>query len=66
MSSFWLIEDFTKEQDVRGHGILVIVANTTYMGMNAFHSTGVLGNLLVYQLLVEDVKMDVDMPTPLG
>lgn len=44
------------------------VANTTYMGMNAFHSAGGLGKLLVYQLLVEEVKMDVDMPTvtPLG
>lgn len=40
----------------------MIVANTTYMGMNALHDAGGLGMLPVYLYLPWEVKMDVGMP----
>uniref|UniRef100_A0A453HJK5 Uncharacterized protein n=1 Tax=Aegilops tauschii subsp. strangulata TaxID=200361 RepID=A0A453HJK5_AEGTS len=39
-----------------------MVTNTTYMGMNALHAAGGGGKLPIYRHLVEEVKMDVDMP----
>nr|XP_040252259.1 ankyrin repeat and KH domain-containing protein 1 [Aegilops tauschii subsp. strangulata] len=54
--------DIAKELDVQGHGIRTTVANTTYMGMNALHAASGGGKLPIYRYLVEEVKMDVDMP----
>ncbi|KAF6993153.1 hypothetical protein CFC21_010085 [Triticum aestivum] len=56
------IKYIAKELDVQGHGIRTTVANTTYMGMNALHAAGGGGKLPIYRYLVEEVKMDVDMP----
>uniref|UniRef100_A0A8R7NYS7 Uncharacterized protein n=1 Tax=Triticum urartu TaxID=4572 RepID=A0A8R7NYS7_TRIUA len=56
------IKKIAKELDVQGHGIRTTVANTTYMGMNALHAAGGGGKLPIYRYLVEEVKMDVDMP----
>ena len=47
---------------MRGQGIPVTVASTTYMGMNALHAAGGSGNLPACQYLVEEVKMDVNKP----
>ena len=38
------------------------MANTTYMGMNALHAAAGCGSFSVFQYLVEEVKMDVDLP----
>ena len=48
--------------DVQGRGIPVTVANTTYMGMNALHAAAGCGSFSVFQYLVEEVKMDADLP----
>ena len=40
----------------------MIVANTTYMGMNALHAAGGRGRLPVYRYVVEEVKMDINKP----
>uniref|UniRef100_A0A453HJQ2 Uncharacterized protein n=1 Tax=Aegilops tauschii subsp. strangulata TaxID=200361 RepID=A0A453HJQ2_AEGTS len=56
------IKKIAKELDVQGHGIRTMVTNTTYMGMNALHAAGGGGKLPIYRHLVEEVKMDVDMP----
>jgi hypothetical protein len=40
----------------------VTVANTTYIGMDVLHAAAGLGKLPAYQYVVEEVKMDVDMP----
>ncbi|VAI12150.1 unnamed protein product [Triticum turgidum subsp. durum] len=56
------IKKIAKELDVRGHGIPVTVANTTYMGMNALHAAAGCGSFSVFQYLVEEVKMDADLP----
>lgn len=58
----FLIWEIAKELDVHGHGILVTVASTTYMGMNALHAAGGCGKLPAYQYLVEEVKMDINKP----
>uniref|UniRef100_A0A453JG56 Serine/threonine-protein kinase BSK1-like TPR repeats domain-containing protein n=1 Tax=Aegilops tauschii subsp. strangulata TaxID=200361 RepID=A0A453JG56_AEGTS len=56
------IKKIAKELDVQGRGIPVTVANTTYMGMNALHAAAGCGSFSVFQYLVEEVKMDVDLP----
>lgn len=47
---------------MQGRGIPATVASTTYMGMNALHAAGGCGSLPAYHYLVEEVKMDVDLP----
>ncbi|XP_044391181.1 death-associated protein kinase 1-like isoform X1 [Triticum aestivum] len=56
------IKKIAKEMDVQGRGIPVTVASTTYMGMNALHAAAGCGSFSVFQYLVEEVKMDVDLP----
>ena len=47
---------------MHGHGTPMMVASTTYMGMNALHAAGGYDRLPAYQYLVEEVKMDVNKP----
>uniref|UniRef100_A0A453JGI4 Uncharacterized protein n=1 Tax=Aegilops tauschii subsp. strangulata TaxID=200361 RepID=A0A453JGI4_AEGTS len=47
---------------MQGRGIPATVASTTYMGMNALHTAGGFGYLPAYWYLVEELKMDVDLP----
>ncbi|KAF7062963.1 hypothetical protein CFC21_069503 [Triticum aestivum] len=56
------IKKIAKELDVQGRGIPATVANTTYMGMNALHAAAGCGSFSVFEYLVEEVKMDVDLP----